>query len=77
MQLSEKAQSLKTGTYEHYKKKPYEVIGVVHHSETLEELVLYKALYGGGGYWVRPLDMFMEDVEIDGMVVPRFKYIGE
>lgn len=77
MKLSKKAQSLKCGRYEHYKKKPYEVIGVVHHSETLEELVLYKALYGDGGYWVRPLDMFMEDVEVDGEMVPRFRYIRE
>ena len=53
------------------------VIGKARHSETLEELVVYRALYGEGGLWVRPLDMFLEDVEQDGRVVPRFVYSGD
>jgi len=76
VELSKKAKSLKPGIYEHYKKKRYEVLGVVIHSETLEELVLYKALYGRRLKWVRPLDMFLESVEVDGEVKPRFRYLG-
>ena len=53
------------------------MIGKARHSETLEELVVYRALYGEGGLWVRPLDMFLEDVEQDGRVLPRFTYLGE
>lgn len=68
---------LKLGKYRHYKNKEYEVIGVAHHSETREELVVYRALYGEFGLWVRPLSMFIEDVEVDGKTVPRFAYIGE
>jgi len=71
---------LKTGKYQHYKGNLYEVIGVAHHSETLEELVIYKALYetkfGHDSLWVRPKAMFIEDVTIDGKNTPRFKYIG-
>ena len=73
--LSNKAKSLKLGIYEHYKKKRYKVIGVALHSETLKELVIYKALYGEGLIWVRPLDIFLEDVEIEGVKQPRFKFI--
>ncbi|OGM60099.1 hypothetical protein A3A75_01705 [Candidatus Woesebacteria bacterium RIFCSPLOWO2_01_FULL_39_10] len=76
VELSKKAKSLKLGIYEHYKKKRYEMLGVVIHSETLEELVLYKALYGRRLKWVRPLDMFLESVEVDGEVKPRFRYLG-
>ena len=65
------------GIYEHYKGKRYEVIGIVRHSETLEEMVLYKALYktkfGKDSLWVRPLKMFLEKVEVDGKLVPRFR----
>ncbi|MCW1892317.1 MAG: DUF1653 domain-containing protein [Candidatus Uhrbacteria bacterium] len=68
---------LKLGKYRHYKNKEYEVIGVAHHSETREELVVYRALYGEFGLWVRPLSMFIEHVEVDGKVMPRFEYIGE
>jgi len=64
------------GTYRHYKGNEYEVIGIAKHSETLEDMVVYKAKYADGGMWVRPLAMFMETVEIDGEVVPRFAYIG-
>ena len=77
MKFSQEAQSLKKGVYEHYKKMRYRVIGVAHHSETLEEMVIYKALYGDGGYWIRPLLMFMENVHIEGKDIPRFTYISE
>ena len=76
VELSKKAKSLKLGIYEHYKKKRYEMLGVVIHSETLEELVLYKALYGKKLMWVRLLDMFLGSVEVDGEVKPRFRYLG-
>lgn len=68
---------LKIGKYRHYKNKEYEVIGVATHSETLEKLVVYRPLYGELGLWVRPLAMFIEDVEVDGRKMPRFEYIGE
>ncbi len=77
MELSEAAQNLKLGIYEHFKGKRYEVIGVARHSETLEEMVLYKHLDDGGGLWVRPLMMFMEEVDHDGEKVPRFRYVGK
>ncbi len=68
---------LKAGLYRHYKGNRYEVIDIVHHSETEEELVLYRALYGEQSLWVRPLAMFAESVNVDGLTVPRFAYIGE
>ena len=70
---------IKPGKYRHYKGKHYEVIGSAHHSETLEELVVYKALYQteGENYWVRPLKMFLEEVEVDGKKMKRFEYLGE
>ena len=67
----------KLGKYKHYKGKKYEVIGVAKHSETLEKMVAYKALYGERGLWVRPLKMFLEEVEMNGKKVPRFKYVGK
>jgi hypothetical protein len=60
------------GRYRHYKGAHYEVIGVARHSETEEELVVYRALYGERGLWARPLAMFLESVEVDGATVPRF-----
>lgn len=63
------------GIYEHYKKKQYRVLAVARHSETLEKLVVYQALYEDGSVWVRPLSMFFEDVIIDGLARPRFFYI--
>jgi len=68
------------GKYKHYKGKLYEVIGVARHSETLEELVVYKALYksdefGENALWVRPKKMFFENVIINGKKMPRFEKI--
>ena len=68
---------MKLGKYEHFKGGQYEVLGVAKHSETLEEFVVYKALYGEGELWVRSIKMFTEEVERDGKKIPRFKYIGE
>jgi len=68
-------EKLQLGKYEHYKRKQYEVIGVAKHSETLEELVVYRALYGEHDLWVRPLKMFLETVEIEGKKIPRFRFI--
>ena len=69
--------SVKLGIYEHYKGKRYKVIGIAKHSETLEELVVYKALYGENQLWVRPIKMFTEEVGVADKKVPRFKYIEE
>lgn len=66
-----------TGIYEHYKGNRYEVIDTVKHSETEELMVLYRALYGDKGLWVRPYEMFFEDVEVNGKTTPRFKYVGD
>jgi hypothetical protein len=68
---------IKLGKYKHYKGNLYEVVGIAHHSETLEDLVVYRALYGDFDLWVRPLVMFLEDVEINGVIMPRFEYLGD
>jgi len=65
------------GTYRHYKGNLYEVVDVATHSETEERLVVYRALYGESGLWVRPLAMFTETVEVDGESVPRFASVDE
>ena len=65
------------GRYRHYKGGLYEVIDTVRHSETLEPMTLYRALYGEQGLWVRPAAMFAEVVEIDGIRQPRFCLISE
>ncbi|MEK6913178.1 MAG: DUF1653 domain-containing protein [Nanoarchaeota archaeon] len=69
---------IKLGKYRHYKGKEYEVIGVAKHSETLEDVVVYKALYKNEAsqLWVRPMAMFLEEVEVDGQKMPRFQYLG-
>lgn len=67
--------SIQRGKYQHYKGNHYEVIDVVRHSETEEWLVLYRPLYGDGGLWVRPFDMFVEQVNVDGTSIPRFRFI--
>jgi len=70
---------LKLGKYRHYKGQEYEVVGVALHSETLEELVVYRALYDNprSKIWVRPLEMFLEKVEIEGKKISRFEYLGK
>ncbi len=70
-------ESIKPGRYCHFKGKEYEVLGVARHSETEEELVVYRALYGDFGLWVRPVSMWNEAVERDGKTFRRFTYIGE
>jgi len=66
-----------TGRYRHYKGNEYSVLGVARHSETLEELVVYRQEYGDRGLWVRPAAMFVETVEADGRTVPRFALVRE
>jgi hypothetical protein len=68
---------VKPGRYRHYKGQEYEVIGCARHSETEEQLVVYRALYGDRGLWVRPAAMFVEQVQLDGMSVPRFSFLQE
>ncbi len=70
-------ESIKPGRYRHFKGKEYEVLGVARHSETEVELVVYRALYGDFGLWVRPVSMWNETVERDGKTFRRFTYIGE
>ncbi len=69
-------QEVKIGKYRHFKGNEYEVLYIAKHSETLEELVVYRALYGEGEVWVRPLKMWNERVERDGKTFSRFTYIG-
>ena len=66
---------LPLGKYKHYKGNEYEVVGIAKHSETLEEMVVYRALYGNHDLWVRPLVMFLEKVEVDGKIKSRFELI--
>jgi hypothetical protein len=65
------------GVYKHYKGNKYEVIGFANHSETLEIMVIYKALYGAKETWVRPLSMWEDLIEIDNKTVKRFEYLSE
>ena len=65
------------GLYRHYKGNLYEVVDTVRHSETLEPLTLYRALYGEHGLWVRPAAMFLEDIEINGLQQPRFAMVAD
>jgi cyclomaltodextrinase / maltogenic alpha-amylase / neopullulanase len=67
---------IRTGIYRHYKGANYRVVGIARHSETLEELVVYESLEKGG-LWVRPLQMFLENVIVDGKDVSRFMFTGE
>lgn len=69
--------NIKTGRYRHYKGNLYEVLGLAKHSETEEEHVVYRALYGDGELWLRPKGMFFETVISDGREVPRFAYIED
>ena len=67
----------KKGIYRHYKGHEYELIGIANHSETLEKMVVYRALYGEGELWVRPLSMWSEAVTVGEKNVPRFAYITD
>ena len=68
---------IKLGRYRHFKGGEYEVVGIAKHSETCESMVVYRAMYGEGGLWVRPAAMFLETVERDGKRFARFEYVGE
>ena len=68
---------IKLGKYRHFKGNEYEVIGIAKHSEDLSPMVVYRALYGEGGLWVRPAEMWNETVEREGKNFRRFTYIGE
>ena len=69
-------EEIKLGTYRHFKGNEYEVISLATHSETGERMVVYRALYGEGGVWVRPAAMWNERIERDGQTFERFTYIG-
>ena len=77
MTSSEEPIALATGRYRHYKGKEYSVLGVARHSETQEELVVYRQEYGDRGLWVRPARMFLETVLVDRKKVPRFEFLGD
>lgn len=68
-------ETIKLGKWRHFKGGEYEVIGIAKHSETLESMVVYRALYGEGGLWTRPLSMWCDTVERDGMIYKRFTFI--
>ena len=70
------SEAIKPGKYRHYKGNEYQVISMATHSETLEPMVVYQALYGEKGIWVRPAHMWSETVDRDGYCGPRFTYIG-
>lgn len=67
--------TFKAGIYQHYKGPLYQVVGACKHTETGDELVYYRSLYGDFGFWARPLAMFFEDVEYDGKIMPRFTFV--
>lgn len=69
--------NLKVGRYRHYKGGEYEVVSIAKHSESLDLMVVYRCLYDGASWWVRPFDMFIEEVEVDGVIQPRFAYIDD
>jgi hypothetical protein len=74
--MNEKQREVPPGRYLHYKGNLYEVIGVARHSETEEEYVVYRALYGAGELWIRPKAMFLDTVERNGTRTARFTYVG-
>jgi len=69
--------SLKRGIYRHYKGNLYEVLSTARHSETEEWMVIYRKLYDDGSIWVRPYDMFIENVNVNGSIEKRFAYMGK
>lgn len=68
--------TISEGIYKHFKGNKYEVVGVAKHSEDESIMVVYRPLYGDRGLWVRPLGMFMEEVEVEGKMQPRFEFLG-
>ena len=70
-------EEIRPGRYRHFKGGEYQVLGMAKHSETLEPMVVYRALYGEGGLWVRPAAMWNETVERGGQTFRRFTYLGE
>lgn len=68
---------MENGIYRHYKGEKYKVLAVAKHSETLEDMVVYQAMYGSGVVWVRPLSMFCQKIESGGKLVPRFTKLDE
>ena len=68
---------IQPGKYRHFKGGLYEVLGIARHSETQEELVVYRPLYGDGGLWVRPRAMFLEAVLLNGVATPRFQRVED
>ena len=77
MEEGARVSELKPGIYRHFKGNQYELLYVATHSETLEPMVVYRALYGEGGVWVRPAAMWLEHVEKDGYSGPRFAWVGD
>ena len=75
--MNECKPQVKCGRYRHFKGNEYEVIGVARHTEMEEDVVVYRALYGEGKLWVRPVSMWCETVTRDGETKPRFEYIGD
>ena len=75
MEDEKKEASVQKGLYRHFKGREYLLIEIVTHSETLEKMVVYQALYGDFSYWVRPYDLFFERVLLEGQYVPRFEFI--
>lgn len=70
-------EDIKLGVYKHYKGNEYRVLAIASHSETLEKMVVYQALYGEYGIWVRPISMWNEIVDVNGVETPRFKFLRE
>jgi hypothetical protein len=70
------ADAIRPGRYRHYKGRDYIVYGTATHSETEELMVVYRTDYGDKSFWARPLEMFIEDVEVDGKILPRFVFIS-
>ena len=70
-------EEIKLGVYKHYKGNEYRVLAIASHSETLEKMVVYQALYGEHGIWVRPISMWNEIVDVNGVETPRFKFLRE
>jgi hypothetical protein len=68
---------IKPGRYRHYKGQEYEVVGTAKHSETEEDFVVYRQLYGEGNLWIRPKEMFADQVLVNGQVMPRFQFLQE